>query len=112
MSSWIRLLEPATGNFRAVLHKGSPDGQTRTPSIWLMPSDNRLSVRVSTEKNPDIGQCEHWILSVQQNIFTYVVPLNYERIFRCGNHQCDSHQSMDVLDHRLQQPHKANGYSH
>jgi hypothetical protein len=55
VSAWIRLVEPPTGQFRAFLHKGSADGKTRTPSVWLMPNDNRLSVRISTEKNADIG---------------------------------------------------------
>jgi hypothetical protein len=53
---WIRLVEPPTGSFRAVLHKGGTDGKTRTPSIWLMPHDNRLSVRVSTVNNADTGR--------------------------------------------------------
>lgn len=57
MSTWICLVEPPTGRFRAVLHKGSSDGRTRTPSLWLMPNDNRLSVRVSTAANADTGRC-------------------------------------------------------
>jgi hypothetical protein len=56
VSTWIKLVEQPTGVFRAVLHKGSPDGKTRTPSIWLMPHDNRLSVRVSTVNNADTGR--------------------------------------------------------
>jgi hypothetical protein len=55
VSTWIKLVEQPTGVFRAMLHKGSPDGKTRTPSIWLMPHDNRLSVRVSTVNNADTG---------------------------------------------------------
>lgn len=52
----MRLLQGPTGSFRAFLHKGSADGKTRTPSVWLMPGDNRLSIRVSTEANPDLGE--------------------------------------------------------
>jgi hypothetical protein len=55
VSTWIKLVEPPTGSFRAVLHKGGTDGKTRTPSLWLMPHDNRLSVRVSTVNNADTG---------------------------------------------------------
>ncbi len=68
MSGWLRLLDEPAGKFRAFLHKGSPDGHTRTPSIWLMPDDNRLSLRVSTVDNPDIGNiCD--IVLAQFEIF-------------------------------------------
>lgn len=52
----MRLLQGPTGSYRAFLYKGSSDGKTRTPSVWLMPGDNRLSVRVSTVANPDLGK--------------------------------------------------------
>lgn len=34
---------------------GDMNGSSRTPSIWLHPDSNRLSIRVSTIDNPDLG---------------------------------------------------------
>lgn len=69
MSFWIRLLEGGTipgkaGNklslnsqMRCLFYKGhgrSGDPQ-RTPSAWLLPYKNTLTVRATTENNPDLG---------------------------------------------------------
>eukprot|EP00935_MAST-01C_sp_MAST-1C-sp1_P000630 g630.t1 len=48
------LAEGSTGKFRSFFYKG--DGHKhRTPSAWLMPQDNRLTLRVSTEVSFDVG---------------------------------------------------------
>lgn len=50
-------MEGPTGQMRTVLYKGIADGSTpdRTPSLWLLPHENRLSLRVTTNQSDDLG---------------------------------------------------------
>lgn len=54
---WLKLLEGPTGTYRSILFKGSPESgyAQRTPSVWLLPNSNHLTIRVSTELNADTG---------------------------------------------------------
>lgn len=51
-------MEGPTGLHRSIIYKGIPDKDLlqRTPSAWLMPDSNRITIRVSTEDNPDEGK--------------------------------------------------------
>lgn len=74
LSFWIRLIEAPTGAFRALLYKGDitgVDSFQRTPSIWLRPDSNHLSLRFSTASFHD-----HSISSIQElpmNVWTHLV---------------------------------------
>lgn len=51
------MLEGPTGKFRALFFKGDLaglDGQ-RTPSAWLLPHSNKLTIRVSSDISADLG---------------------------------------------------------
>lgn len=54
MGFWVMLLEGPTGHYRTLFYKG--DGHTaRTPSAWLLPDSNRLTLRASVEGSADLG---------------------------------------------------------
>eukprot|EP01037_Dinobryon_pediforme_P013308 gene13308-13420_t len=57
VSLWLRLLQGPTGSYRTIFFKGDRAGLTadRTPSVWLLPHSNRLTLRVSTRDNVDLG---------------------------------------------------------
>ena len=55
ISFWIRLLESATGKFRALFYKGDGVSPNRTPSAWLIPTSNRVALRSTTKDTPDLG---------------------------------------------------------
>lgn len=69
----IRLLAEPTGEMRTLFYKGDYSGRypNRTPSVWLLPNSNRLSVRVSSIANHDVGVDTTVPLSTQQ--WSYVV---------------------------------------
>ncbi len=50
-------MEGPTGLYRSIMYKGIPDKDAlqRTPSAWLLPDSNRITIRVSTVDNPDEG---------------------------------------------------------
>ncbi|CAN0015334.1 unnamed protein product, partial [Sphacelaria rigidula] len=52
---WIYLLEDPTDSYRPLFYKGHGDETGRTPSAWLSPHSNRITLRVTTNTNPDIG---------------------------------------------------------
>lgn len=51
---WINLRAGATGNWRAVMHKGAANMQ-RTFGVWMRPESNALHARVSTTASDDEG---------------------------------------------------------
>lgn len=53
--AWIFISEPSSSSsFRGILYKG-PNEVQRTPSVWLVPNSTRLTVKVSTAREPDVG---------------------------------------------------------
>ncbi|CAM9421785.1 unnamed protein product [Choristocarpus tenellus] len=67
MSFWLNLQEDSTGSFRALLFKGHHvQGENRTPSAYLHPFSNRLSVRVTSSVDPDIGVDSSKVLPIQE----------------------------------------------
>jgi len=59
------------------MYKGDANGNARTPSIWLHPNSNRLSVRVSTVDTPDIGADSIETLPMNDWVFVAIVFMNY-----------------------------------
>jgi len=59
------------------MYKGDANGNSRTPSIWLHPDSNRLSIRVSTVDTPDIGADSIQTLPMNDWVFVTVVFMNY-----------------------------------
>jgi len=57
LSFHILLLTGPTGAMRTVFYKGDYSGRdpNRTPSVWLMPNSNKLSIRVSSNVSTDVG---------------------------------------------------------
>lgn len=55
LSLWIRLVEAPTGAYRALVFRGDPSGADprRTPSLWLLPASNHVSLRLSTAAHAD-----------------------------------------------------------
>ena len=47
-------------------HKGDDKGQNRTPSVWLLPDDNRMTIRMTTASNPDLGVYTKGSLTLNQ----------------------------------------------
>ncbi|MCK6623783.1 MAG: hypothetical protein DPW09_19265 [Anaerolineae bacterium] len=45
---WLYLRQGATGDWRAIMHKGNRNEQ-RTFALWMFPHDNRLHYRISTD---------------------------------------------------------------
>lgn len=54
LSFWVWLWDGPTGDFRALMHKGHGD-DNRTPSVWLLPNDMRLALRVSSAVQANLG---------------------------------------------------------
>ncbi|CAM9568879.1 unnamed protein product [Scytosiphon promiscuus] len=52
---WIYLLGDAPDSFRGLFYKGDGDEMGRTPSAWLRPHSNRITLRVTTDSDPDVG---------------------------------------------------------
>jgi hypothetical protein len=46
--------EGPTGHFRTLFFKGDTSG-ARTPSAWLLPNQNGIAIRVSTNSSADVG---------------------------------------------------------
>lgn len=42
-------------SFRGLFYKGDGGETGRTPSAWLRPHSNRITLRVTTESEPDVG---------------------------------------------------------
>lgn len=55
LGMWVLLLEGPTGQHRTLFYKGEGQGD-RTPSAWLLPASNRLTLRASVEGSPDLGE--------------------------------------------------------
>ena len=57
LSMWVRVLNPPDGTMRTLFYKGAYDGSrpNRSPSAWLLPDCNRLTLRVSTSESDDVG---------------------------------------------------------
>lgn len=57
LSLWIRLVEAPTGAYRALAFRGDPSGADprRTPSLWLLPASNHVTLRLSTAAAPDVA---------------------------------------------------------
>jgi hypothetical protein len=55
------------------MFKGSPESnyQQRTPSVWLLPNTNQVTIRISTEVNSDTGK-EIAFLSFSISLFFVV----------------------------------------
>jgi hypothetical protein len=53
---WIRLLESPTNSFRTLFFKGSAEFMQRTPSAWLLPESNHVTLRLSTNDSVDSGK--------------------------------------------------------
>lgn len=53
----MKLLQEPTGSFRTIMFKGSAESgfAQRTPSVWLLPDSNHITLRMSTEDHPDTG---------------------------------------------------------
>lgn len=62
------LLEGPTGSFRSLMYKGDLANapQQRTPSLYLAPSTNHLSLRFSSQINDDVGVTSNQELPLQQ----------------------------------------------
>ena len=70
VSFWTRLLDEPTGSFRAFFYKGNGVDANRTPSVWLLPTCNRLALRVTTVDSPDLGA--DTTLSIPLNQWSHV----------------------------------------
>ena len=56
---WLQLLENATGSHRTLFFKGDSKSGHRTPSVWLLPNANRLTLRATTIRDIDLGAESH-----------------------------------------------------
>jgi len=60
---WLFLMEGPTGNFRTLFYKGD-DKQARTPSAWLLPDSNKMTIRASGTDYADLGECKEALLGL------------------------------------------------
>lgn len=77
LSFWVRLLEGPTGSFRPLFYKGDISGLERTPSAWLLPNSNRMTVRASMIENKDIGRDSSIVFPTDEWVFLSFVMLNH-----------------------------------
>ncbi|MFO0701100.1 MAG: LamG-like jellyroll fold domain-containing protein [Nitrospira sp.] len=54
VSFWFRLAQDHTGSWRCIMHKGKSTYQ-RTFALWMVPSDNRIHFRISTDQEFNSG---------------------------------------------------------
>ncbi len=55
VSFWIRPIKDHTeNNYLSIMHKGNDDTQ-RTFALWMMPENNRVHFRISTDQDPNAG---------------------------------------------------------
>lgn len=57
-------------SFRGLFYKGNGGETGRTPSAWLTPHSNHITLRVSSETNPDIGA--DTLASLRVNTWSHV----------------------------------------
>lgn len=80
---WVYLIDPppplsplgqSSRPFRSVFFKGNSNASTgRTPSVWLLPDSNVMTIRVSTEKNTDTAvESFTTVPSFQWTLLTFV----------------------------------------
>ena len=46
LSLYIQLLTAPTGSYRSLFFKGAADSPQRTPSAWLLPTTNKIALRL------------------------------------------------------------------
>jgi hypothetical protein len=55
LAFWLNLLEDSSGHYRPLFFK-SHGGPERTPSAWLLPDSNRITLRATTAEEADLGR--------------------------------------------------------
>ena len=72
---------------RSIFYKGDSHASTgRTPSVWLFPDTNRMTIRVSTEKEPDVAITN--FLDVPMFEWTLLSFVFRNSSFQSNNHDC------------------------
>jgi hypothetical protein len=82
ISMWVRLIEPPTGKYRTLFYKGDEVSGQRTPSIWLLPDSNRMTIRASTLLDNDVGA--ESTIDIPLNEWTHLT-FTFENLSRLAN---------------------------
>lgn len=102
LSFWLYLMPSSTDDatYRTLFYKGQQHAQQhRTPSAWILPHSNHITLRVSTDENPDVGGQSVSEISEERWTFLTFVWTNCSK--SCQRHETWRYQYQLYLDGAL-----------